>query len=281
MTRNRSLFFILATLGAASSACSAYVDSGREQCKQNEDCDALGYVGYECKESMCQAAAPPVDPTWACLDAVGSSEPVTGSVRVSINFINLLSAEAVPGVTFALCGKPDGSCTSPMAQYQSDASGKLEVDLLAGFDGYFQAQGADIYPTLIYPPSTRRQRAPATIPLVPASFFPTMVKASGSTIAPDRSMVITTALDCLGRKAAGLALSSPDADGQTVSYVLAGGMPSRSSTVTDESGGGGFVNMPAGPAVIKSTLAGRPVGAAGVYVRPGFVSMVLIMPSGN
>lgn len=283
MTRNRSLFFILATLGAASSACSAYVDSGREQCKQNEDCAALGLVGYECKESLCQAAAPPVDPTWACLDAVGSSEPVTGSVRVSITFVDLLTQKPLAGVAFALCAKVDGSCTSPIAQYQSSATGQLEVDLVAGFDGYFQAQGADIYPTLIFPPSTRRQRAPSTIPLVPASFFPTMVKGSGSTIAPDRSMVITTALDCLARPATGLALSSPDADGQTISYVLAGGMPSRSSTTTDDSGGGGFVNIPAGPALIKSTLAatGRPVGAAGVQVRPGYVSMVLIMPTGN
>jgi hypothetical protein len=289
MSRNRS-FFILAILGAASSACSLYVDSNREQCKQTIDCEAFG-SGYVCRDNLCQVpvegtpdAQAPIDPTWACLDGVGISEPATGSVRVSITLVDLLSQKPLAGVNLSLCAKLDGACELPILPlYQSSATGQLEVEMPAGFNGYFQASGAGIYPTLIFPPSTRRQRAPSTIPLVPDSFYPTMVKGSGATVAEGRSVVITTALDCLGRPAAGLALSSPDADSQTVSYVLASGVPSRTSTTTDESGGGGFVNVPAGPILIKSTLAAgdRPVGVAGVQTRPGHISMVLIMPNGT
>lgn len=290
MSRNHSILFILAFLGVASSACSIYVDGGRQQCKQDIDCQALGteYATYQCKDSMCQEPEKPpttdalVDPTWACLDGVGTVEPVTGNVRVSITLVDLLSRRPLAGVALALCAKLDGSCQFPILPlYESSATGGLEVEMPAGFDGYFQASGAGIYPTLIFPPNTSRQRAPSTIPLVPASFYPTMV--SGTTVAQNRSMVITTALDCVGRPAAGLSLSSPDADAQTVSYVLAGGVPSRTSTTTDESGGGGFMNVPAGPFLIRSTLAasGRSVGVAGIQARPGHISMVLIMPSGS
>lgn len=278
MTRNRSLT-MLAMLCAATSACSVYVDGGREQCKKDIDCEALGYAGYLCQESMCKA---PIDQTWACLDKPAASETVTGTVHVGVSFVDLLSTKALTGVVLSLCNKLDGDCILPIKTYQS-AEGPVDIEMPAGFDGYFQASGAGIYPTLIFPPSTRRQRAPNTIPLVPASFYPTMVRGSGATVAEDRSMVITTALDCLGRPAAGLSLSSPQADDATVSYVLAGGMPSRVLTVTDDSGGGGFVNIPAGGALIKSTLAanGRPVGTAGVQTRPGYVSMVLLMPDGS
>jgi hypothetical protein len=282
MSRNRSLFFILAIFsGVASSACSYYVDSDRVQCKSKPDCDAIGYVGYLCVDSMCKA---PVDETWACLDGASTSEPATGSVRVSITLVDLLSQKPLSGVVLSLCAKLDGTCMFPiLPQYQSNSAGQLDVEMPAGFDGYFQADGAGIYPTLIFPPSTRKQRAPSSIPLVPASFYPTMVRGSGTTVADDRSVVLTTALDCVGRPAAGLLLSSPQADSQTISYVLAGGMPSRTTSVTDESGGGGFVNVPAGGVLINSTLAAsnRPVGTAGVQTRPGHVSMVLIMPNGS
>ncbi len=289
MSRNHSTLFTLAIFGAVSPACSLYVDGDRQQCEQDTDCQALGseYAAYLCKDSLCQAPqAPvtpetPVDPKWACLDGAGT-EPVTGSVRVSITLVDMLSQKPLAGVALALCSKLDGACQFPILPlYESSPSGQLEVEIPATFDGYFQASGADIYPTLIFPPSTRRQRAPSTIPLVPASFFPTMVR--GTTVAENRSVVITTALDCLARPAGGLTLTSPDADAQTFSYVIAGGLPSRSATATDDSGSGGFMNVPAGPFLVKSALAdsGRPVGAAAVQSRPGHISMVLIMPTGN
>jgi hypothetical protein len=284
MIRNRSLLFILAILGAASSACSVYVDSDRHQCKAQEDCAALGtaYADYVCKDFLCQAPEAPVDQTWACLDA--TPEPVSGSVQVNITLVDLLKQTPLEGVTLSLCAKLDGTCSLPMQpQYVSNSAGQIDVVMPAGFDGYFQADGAGIYPSLIFPPSTRKQRAPSTIPLMAYDFFATMAKGVRATVTADRSAILMTALDCLGRPAAGLQLSSPDIDAETVSYLIADGMPSRTATVTDESGNGGFVNVPAGTVIINSSLesGNRPVGTAGVQARAGRVSMAIIMPNGS
>jgi hypothetical protein len=284
MIRNRSLLFIFAILGATSSACSIYVDSDRHQCKVQKDCQAFGsaYAAYECKDSICQAPEAPVDQTWTCLDA--PSETVTGSVHVNITLVDLVKQTPLEGVTLSLCAKIDGDCSLPLQpQYVSNSAGQIDVVMPAGFAGYFQADGAGIYPSLIFPPSTRKQRAPSTIPLMAYDFYKTMMSGVKATVAADRSVILMTALDCLGRPAAGLQLSSPDIDDQTVSYLIAGGMPSRTVTVTDESGNGGFVNVPTGSVIINSTLeaGNRPVGTAGVQARAGRVSMAIIMPNGS
>jgi hypothetical protein len=242
MTNNRFILFVLAILGAASSACSVYVDSSREQCKQDIDCAALGaeYAGYICKDSICQSTVPQcvqasdcaalgaeyagyickdsvcqavVDPTWACLDKPGITEPPSGNVHVVLTLVDLLSQKPLAGASLALCAKIDANCTLPISLYQSNPGGQIDVEMPAGIDVYFQVEGVGIHPTLLFPPSTRKQRAPSTIPMVPASFYPTLIKG-GPGVAPDRSVILTTALDCLGRPAAGVTLSSPQADGR-------------------------------------------------------------------
>ncbi len=282
MIRNRLLSFTLAVLGLATSACSYYVDGGRVQCNQDSDCAAIGtaYASYVCSNSMCQA---PVDPTWACLDRPDTSEPVKGNVSVSMTMVDLLNRKPLAGIVLTLCAKLDANCLFPISKFQSTETGRLDVEMPAGFDGYFQAEGAGIYPTLIFPPSTRRQRAPSILPMVPASFFGMMFRGIGATVAEDRSVILTTVLDCLGRPAAGISIASLQADAQTTTYVLASGLPSRTALTTDESGTGGFVNVPAGSALITSTLAAsnRQTGTAGVQTRPGYLSMVLVMPSGS
>jgi hypothetical protein len=197
--------------------------------------------------------------------------------------VDLLSQKPLSGVAFSLCAKTDSLCSFPLAQAQSNGLGQIDIDLPAGFDGYLQAEGAGIYPTLIFPPSTRIQRTASTLPLVPGSFYSTLITGVGATAVEDRSMVLVTGLDCQGIPAAGLSLTSPQSDSQTVAFTVVGGLPSRVASSTDESGGGGFVNLPAGATIINATLAAsnRPVGTAGILTRPGYLSMVVIMPSGN
>jgi hypothetical protein len=276
------LCFSLGIFSAASSGCSYYVESDRAQCTIDSDCAALGsnYAKYVCLDSVCQA---PVDPTWTCLNGSSADATASGTVHVRMTMIDLLSQKPLPGIALTLCAKLDGTCLFPLASFVSNDAGQMDVEMNAGFDGYFQAAGAGIYPTLIFPPNTRRQRAPSTLPMVPASFFGTMFRGIGMTVADDRSVILTTALDCQGRPAAGLSLASPQADAQTVSYLLAGGVPSRAAASTDETGVGGFVNIPSGSAVVTSTIAAtnRLAGTAGVQTRAGYLSMVLVMPSGG
>jgi hypothetical protein len=278
MIRHRFSFYLFLGLSSSAlSACTVVVDSGRVQCKTDLDCTAGG-PGSVCTDSVCQP-----DPTWACLDDGTPDEAPSGTVHVVMTMEDLLSQKPVAGVTLTLCAKLDANCDFAIAQYQSNEAGRLDVELPAGFDGYFQSEGGGVYPTMFFPPNTRKQRAPSTLPMVPNSFFATMFSGIGGTVSADRSVIMTTALDCRGMPAAGMALASPQADDRTVNYVLQGGLPSRTSSTTDDTGAGGFVNIKSGGAVVTSTMAStnRLVGTVAVQTRPGHLSMVLVMPTGS
>jgi hypothetical protein len=281
MTRYHSLFCLgLGISALASSACSVVMDGDRVQCKVDSDCTAWGpeFAGNVCSDSVCRP-----DPTWACLDEVSSEEIPSGTVHVKLTAADLLSQKPVPGVHLTLCSKLDADCRFPLGQFQSDPAGQLDVELPAGFDGYFQTEGDGIYPTLFFPPNTRKQRAPSSLPMVPSSFFASMFSGIGASVSSDRTVIMTTATDCLGRPAAGMALASNQIDDRSVTYVLQGGLPSRTASTTDQDGAGGFVNIKAGGAVVTSTIAAtnRVAGTVGVQTRPGHVTMVLVTPSGG
>jgi hypothetical protein len=268
----------LSCIGFLGSACSVVVDSDRVQCKTNSDCSSQGeaFASYVCSDSVCQP-----DPTWACLDNPDVTSAET--VHVVFTLLDLLSQKPVPGVRLTLCAKMDADCLLPIAQYQSDADGKLDIEMPTGFDGYFQTEAESVYPTLFFPPNTRKQRAKSTLPMVPASFFSTMFSNLGVTVASDRTAIMTTAWDCTAKPAPGMILASPQIDDRAVTYYLHGGLPSHTAVETDGDGAGGFVNIKAGNAVVTSTIAAtnRLVGTVAVQTRPGHLTMVLVTPSGG
>lgn len=282
MIRYRLLLSLcLASSGAALSACTVVVDSDREQCKTDRDCTSRGpaYAGSICSHSMCQP-----DPTWACLDRSEVDEVPIGTVQVAMSMTDLLSTNPVTGVRLTLCAKLDANCDFPLNQFQSNEAGQLVVELPVGFDGYFQTEGGGVYPTMFFPPNTRKQRAPSELPMVPANFFRTMVtQISGQNVAADRSVVMTTALDCRGKPVAGMMLTSPQVDELTTSYVLQDSLPSSIALTTDGTGAGGFVNIKAGTVVVTSTIAAtnRVAGTVAVQARPGYLSMALVVPTGG
>jgi hypothetical protein len=282
MTVFRFLFSLcLATFSVAGSACSLALDSDRVQCSTDYDCSARGpaYASFVCSNSMCEP-----DPTWSCLDdASTAAGPPSGTVHVVFTTVDLLSKKPIPGVHVTVCAKMDANCLFPTAQYDSDQGGQLDVEMPVGFDGYFQTDGEGLYPMLFFPPNTRKQRAPGTLPMVATSFFGVMFSEVGGPVSSDRTAIMTTAMDCVGRPAAGLMLATAQADERTVGYVVQGGLPSQTAHATDGSGTGGFVNIKLGNAVITSTMAatGRLVGTVGVQTRSGYLTMVLVMPNGS
>lgn len=282
MTQLRWLSLLCLGICGATSACSLYVDDDRVQCITDADCSGRGFAGATCRDSVCQ---PIIDETWTCLDKPRSNPTPTTTVHVNLNVIDLLSEKPLAGLTVILCSKLDADCTHPIGEpSQSNEAGQIDVAMPAGFDGYLQAQGAGIYPTLIFPPNTDKQRASSTLPIVPASFFGTMFRGLGvNAIGEDRSVILTTALDCLGRPAKGMVLASQQTDAATVPYVLQGGLPSDEATSTDDTGTGGFVNIKAGNAIITSTIESnkRLAGTVGVQTRHGFITMVLVTPNGG
>jgi hypothetical protein len=282
MTRFKSVFFLcLAAFSMAATACSLAVESDRVQCRADTDCSSRGpeFAGYVCSSALvCEP-----DPTWACLDEKAIDSTPTDKVHVKLTTIDLLSQRPIPGVRLTLCAKLDANCSQSIGVFESDQSGGIDVEMPAGFDGYFQTEGEGLYPMLFFPPNTRVQRAPGALPMVAKSFFGTMFSGVGGPVSDTRTVVMTTALDCQGKPAPGLVLSTPQADDKTVGYVIQGGLPSRTAATTDTSGAGGFVNINPGTVVISSTMAAnnRLVGTVAVQTRPGYITMVLVMPNGS
>jgi hypothetical protein len=281
MTRFTSLFSLwLVAVGVVGSACSLTVESERVQCKSKEDCAARGpsFSDWVCKKSICEP-----NPTWACLTQ--PNEPST-SVTVTVEFktVDLLKLTPIPGVRLTLCAKMDANCQQPIGStYQSDQAGEIKVEMPKGFDGYFQTEGDGLYPMLFFPPNTRQQHAPGTLPMVAASFVGTMFSGVGGPISADRTVIMTTALDCQANPASGLILSADPVDDRTVGYVIQGGLPNRTASATDSSGTGGFVNIKPGNAVITSTMAStnEKIGTVAVQTRTGSITMGLVMPNGS
>jgi hypothetical protein len=270
----------LITASLAGSACSLTVESDRIQCNTDKDCAARGpaYADYVCSKSICEA-----DPTWSCLTEKFQETP-TDTVIVELKTVDLLKKTPIPGVRLTLCAKMDATCQSPIGPtYQSNQDGSLKVEMPKGFEGYFQTEGEGLYPMLFFPPSTRKERPPGELPMVAANFVGTMFSGVGGPIAADRTVVMTTALNCLAKPTPGIILSAEPVDDRTVGYFIQGGLPSRTASTTDESGAGGFVNIKPGNATITSTMAAtnQKIGTIAVQTRPGYITMVLVMPSGS
>jgi hypothetical protein len=52
-----------------------------------------------------------------------------------------------------------------------------------------------------------------------------------------------------------------------------------SATKTDETGKGGFANVPPGPVTVTAKVAGRIIGKQSAFVRAGTASMLVLGPT--
>jgi len=120
---------------------------------------------------------------------------------------------------------------------------------------------------------------PMQLPLIPAAAIPTMLQAAGAQLDPTKGNLFVTALDCDGRPASGVTYSLKDnAESVTQLYVHEG-QPNRTDLVTDESGVGGFLGVPAGFAnVIGYNEDRETVGEAGVTAAQFTMTYTAIAP---
>ncbi len=280
MIHPRFFAVCLVVSSAVGSACTVVVDSERVQCVTDRDCAARGpeFEDSICEDSLCQP-----NPTWACLDEPGSVELLSDMIHVNLTLSDLLTQKPMSGVRLTLCSKIDAECQVPIGHYESDSEGKLDVEMPTGFDGYLQTEGEGIYPTMFFPSDTNKQRAPSVLPMVPNTFVGAMFGRLGASVADDRSIIMTTALNCLGKPASGIVLESNQSDAETVTFYGEEGLPSGTATATDEQGVGGFVNVKPGATLITTTVAetGRLAGRVAVQTRPGHLTMVMVVPNGG
>lgn len=269
---------IALAISIAECGCSLTIDADRQQCVTDGDCRAHG-TALElsvCKKSICVP-----DPTWACAtDTDPTSDVGKGPFVVTLPVVDALSQLPMAGVTANVMRKIDVAGTTPLgAPAVSDASGRIQLTVEGGFDGYLTLTHPDIAPSLYFfnPPVTKSGEV-TTIRLTTSATVAALFQSVGRTFDPTRGVVILTAEDC---KASGLADVSFVVSGldDVANFYSVDGLPTTTTTATDSSGYGGLLNVPAGTTAIRADHAKRgTIGQLSLFVRAGTLSYSRMVP---
>jgi hypothetical protein len=260
------------------------VDSDAVQCSTKEDCTQRGgsFEGSNCVDHFCTADQPVAAGEWSCLDNVVWPPSTSGSVTVTMNFTDIITAQPVSGVSAQACHKLDTTCASPVLRdLVSDSAGRVTFTIQAGFDGYLQSTSAGIMPFLyfFYPPLTSNREVPA-VPVLQETALATFATLAGGTVMPNRGHVLARAYNCLGKTAEGIRFSSPEGDNETTPFYMIKGIPSTKHSATDSSGNGGLLNLPPGTATLTGRLEnGDAIGTLSVLTVAGRITYTALVPS--
>jgi len=274
---------VLAAWGLVSwlAGCSVLVDANRPQCSTDADCTSRGpdFAGAVCQSGVCE-----VNPQWSC----EATQPTDAQgYKLTMHLTDAIdSTKVLPGVQAQLCRKLDVTCDSPVGSMAvADETGLVTLQVEKNFDGFVQLTDPKIAPSMYFltPPAS----GDLDLPMVPlASPFAAgsiVFQAGGSTWAKDTSgIVLLTAFDCEGKAAANINFSIGGApDEGTFIFYLVNALPTTSTSVTDDTGYGGLVNVPAGVTTVTASLGegGRKVSKISILVRPGYVSYSSVTPN--
>lgn len=291
-----------------ASACGLLLDLDVEQCNVDGDCAARGapFDGMTCVDRVCRAPqqssvvdaggdadadagrdAAPADPL-GCVDSKPSVEPDPGkSVHIELVVVELATGAPLTGATIKLCSRTDVGCTTPRVTnlVPDSMSGVISADVESGFNGYFEATGSSIQSSLyvVNPPTLRDTRLVTWQVISPSSFalLAKIATNNATPIDPELGHAFVGARDCFMEPIAGASFLPDriDPKGNTKGFYVIDGLPDTSRTSTDNSGAGGFVNLPAGFVLMKSTLeSGKTIASANLIIRAGYVTYAVITP---
>jgi hypothetical protein len=229
----------------------------------------------------------PVAPDWTCVGSVVVPTPTETSVEFTGTIIDYVTSAPLEGATVKVCASDDLPCTTPLDTATTDAAGQGMVTLpfgTTGFAGFFDVQQTGYLPMLrwIYPPMTTlpppEAGAQAMLDTTTAGMMAALL---GTTIDSARGELLVTALDCALLRAVGVSGEVDTADGSSMAFYIAGSLPSATATETDASGTLGWLNLPAGPAVLTLHRAdtGATVAQATLGIRAGAASMIALSPT--
>lgn len=275
----------MATVASSVAACSVLVDSGREQCATDGDCQKRG--GAFAK-AICANAVCAMEPKWGCVGSVvWPTPPPVGStpekVTAKVSLSNLLTSDVLVGASARVCGKLDPTCEFPLqSDVLSNADGVLAVQVTKFFDGYLEIKYPDMVNTMYYfNPPVDADRVVPFVPLVPFTAFDVFGRELKMMPRADRGTVIGLTYDCQGVSAEGIELSTDEADEFTTAFYMVQGSPRIDATQTDKSGQGGVANVPLGPRLVSGRRSGTGelIGVVSVQTRALTITYTSMLPT--
>jgi hypothetical protein len=285
----RAAASVLAIAAAASfSACTILADPDRHQCEIDTDCVRLagGTGDFMCVNAVCVE-----NPAWACLGRSSpppvlpggvSAAPTAGKAIVELSVRGLVEETPVTTARARLCRRLDLACTQPISpSFIPDATGTFVLEVELGFDGYVEIVAPERVPGLyVFYPPVSGDRAVPFLPLVRPVELAQFATLGGRPVVEGRGHVMLGAYDCRLQAAAGVFLSSSDADQRTSPFYLVGKLPSLTAPGTDVSGRGGLINLRPGPATVTGFLGdGREIATLSVVLRPNSITYTSLVPA--
>jgi hypothetical protein len=287
---------------ASPDACSG---ASCPECTVHADCESRGFVGGICADMKCWAAQSECNaetdcsskgvefaggrcfagqcrpnPRWRCEPAPPT--PVSGTKQLTLLVRDSLSLTPLPNIRGVICQKLDLTCSAPVGEAKTGADGKMTMTVPANLAGYLKVEEQNYQPAMYFLPAVfPADGVLQPFPLLSSGLiFDALALTLGATVDRTRGHLMLVAEDCLGAALPGVTFTSPQRDAATVQFYVRDLLPSTSAKETAEIGNGGFLNFPAGTAVLelKKLDLDLRLTTASVVVRAGYVSIAYIRP---
>jgi hypothetical protein len=220
------------------------------------------------------------DPRWSCLDepAANSADRQVPTVDFAVGVLDTVTNTLPEGVTARACAKRDVSCSTPLvAPVSPSGDGLMHLDVAQGFDGYVEITSPATVATMYFLNRALMRDTTRSLPIVSRLALGALAMGANISLDPAQGHVLMSVFDCMGDAAGDIQLVN---DTGGLPFVFVDGLPQIGTDVTSPTGIGGFVNVPAGFAVLQGRLAAdqRAIGVTNVVVRGEWFSYSDIQP---
>jgi hypothetical protein len=243
----------------------------------DSECGAHGpeFEGGRCVESLCRP-----NPRWRC-ERPPPAATSTALAPLTILVRDSLSLSPLRGVHAYVCQKLDLTCAEPVTEATTNDEGYLSFEVPQDFAGYLQIEERRYMPALYFLPTilpADGKLQPA--PLLGAGVVDALALSLGARISSQRGHLMLISEDCFGMPLAGVKFESVQPDRTTIQFYVRDLLPSTTAKETADIGNGGYLNFPAGNAVISVSVvkSALKLTTFSVVVRPGFITVAYVRP---
>ena len=268
-----------------ASACSAVVNSGRLQCREDVDCARGGSDGatLECRSGLCQVRV--IEGPFDCAgDLPAPQINVPGPRAFSLTVIDAASGDPLAGVEAKPCGSTDPNCVAPLATtVRSDEAGRVSFsDLFTERSIFVELRATEHLSALVFVDRYQEAAGAVTPPIgvFTAEELRRRLAAVGD-VDDGLGQLWLQLHACPEQQPKGASLSIDRFSDDTRRFFVAGesglGRPTGS---TDDAGIAGVLNAPS-PALIEISLldaSSMVRGTTRLLTRSGWITYAPLRP---
>jgi hypothetical protein len=195
---------------------------------------------------------------------------------------NLATDLPVEGVVAHFCASSDETCSDPVRPRIEAPDGVLEFEISGRFNGYIKLESPTMLPAIIelWNP-IGAMRMLSDFRMVAPESFALFAATMDASVAPDTGHALYWVDDCDGERAADVSIQTADTTSETKQYYVIGTrLPSLTVDRTDDSGAGGFINLPTRFVTFTAHRAstGQRIAQLSARIRSGTTTFFVIEP---